>query len=241
VLATPEDDTFAALKEADLQNAEADYEAAVNKVESVENLLADALKEASNDGSVTVEDVETSDDLEALLLGANVDPDQIAYLVEEYNAATEYMATADEAVIDAQAAYAAAITPPKAANTTVIVVIVVALLLIGAVIGFAYHMKSNQNSGSAAAGNFDNPMYDAVHGSQGNNAGEKTFMDNSQQQQQQQQSSGYMDVNAGQQSAGYMDVTAGQQSAGYMDVTAQGAAAAPEDNFDDGFSDDEEV
>lgn len=231
------------ITEADLTNAENAMAAASTLVERAETQLAEALK----DSAVTLDQIikaDGDDEVEALMLKANVDPDQIQFLKDAYDSVVTALAEASAAVDDAQAAYATAILPPKDASTTTIVIII-AIILILAVIGGAFFFVRNNKSDTAPGFNnaaFENPMYDSQP------TGARTFMDTSDSSAP-QQNSGYMDVPAAAAAAapassGYMDVSAhgapSSGTAGYMDVNVgDGGGGGVDEDFAD--SDDEEV
>ena len=208
---------------ADLTNAENALVAASTQVERAEDQLAEVLK----DSDVTLEEIKEADgedEVAALLVKANVDPDQVQFLKDLYASSAKAYADAEDAVNDAQAVYASAINPPKEGSTTTAVVII-AVVLIFVVIGGAYYWVSKSTSGPATPpqASFENPMYDSQP------AGARTFMDTSAAQA----SSGYMDLPAAAAPA------AGAQSSGYMDVSANAATNEGGEGFSD--SDDEEV
>lgn len=233
--------SLVSITEADLTNAENAMAAASTLVERAETQLAEALK----DSAVTLDQIikaDGDDEVEALMLKANVDPDQIQFLKDAYDSVVTALAEASAAVDDAQAAYATAILPPKDASTTTIVIII-AIILILAVIGGAFFFVRNNKSDTAQGlpQAFENPMYDSQPGT-------RTFMDTSDSSAP-QQNSGYMDVPAAATAAapassGYMDVSAhgapSSGTAGYMDVNVgdDGGGGVDEDFAD---SDDEEV
>lgn len=233
--------SLVSITEADLTNAENAMAAASTLVERAETQLAEALK----DSAVTLDQIikaDGDDEVEALMLKANVDPDQIQFLKDAYDSVVTALAEASAAVDDAQAAYATAILPPKDASTTTIVIII-AIILILAVIGGAFFFVRNNKSDTAPGFNaaFENPMYDSQPGT-------RTFMDTSDSSAP-QQNSGYMDVPAAAAAAapassGYMDVSAhgapSSGTAGYMDVNVgDGGGGGVDEDFAD--SDDEEV
>jgi hypothetical protein len=134
-------------------------------------------------------------------------------------------------------------------STTPIVVVVAMVLVVAVVAGVVLYVKCTKKDAESASGiaAFENPMYaggNIVESAHGISSG---YMDVPASGGGSFGAAGYMDVSAGATvnttAAGYMDVAPNMSessaSASYMDVAPNSFGG--EADFDDGFSDDEEV